>query len=252
MPVYSQFRIAFNSSRGFVTARIAGLALIALALSGCAGRPGPPLNLPAPVQSTTVGPGDVFTVVVVGEKELPTEFRVQPDGTIDFPYIDRVTVSNLEPQDIVVLLKKRLVEAKVLQAPQVMVIVKQYNSKKVTVIGSVTKPGNVAWTEGMGIVDAISQAGWFTPIGDSNHRGRRGLAVVVVAPAGDSTGGGCSARVVEARAHLRGRRESDGNRCFSLDVIAPANERTICLECASMPSACAHLRGDGGYRDHGS
>jgi protein involved in polysaccharide export with SLBB domain len=149
--------------------RLFGVLLVIFGLAGCAARPGPPLNLPAPVQSTTVGPGDVFSVVVVGEKELPTEFRVQPDGTIDFPYVDRVTVSNLEPQDIVVLLKKKLVEAKVLQDPQVMVIVKQYNSKKVTVIGSVTKPGNVAWTEGMGIVDAISQAGWFTPIGDSNH-----------------------------------------------------------------------------------
>lgn len=150
-------------------ARLAVATTVATAVLGCSARPGPPLNLPAPVQSTTVGPGDVFSVVVVGEKELPTEFRVQPDGTIDFPYIDRVSVLNLEPQDIVSLLKKKLVEAKVLQEPQVMVIVKQYNSKRVTVIGSVTKPGNVPWTEGMGIVDAISQAGWFTPIADSNH-----------------------------------------------------------------------------------
>ncbi len=152
-----------------LVARTALATVVATAVAGCAGRPGPPLNLPAPMQSTTVGPGDVFSVVVVGEKDLPTDFRVQPDGTIDFPYIDRVSVLNLEPQDIVVLLKKKLVEAKVLQEPQVMVIVKQYNSKRVTVIGSVTKPGNVPWTEGMGIVDAISQAGWFTPIADSNH-----------------------------------------------------------------------------------
>ena len=38
------------------------------------------LALPAPALSTTVGPGDVFAVVVVGEQGLPSEFRVQPDG----------------------------------------------------------------------------------------------------------------------------------------------------------------------------
>jgi polysaccharide export outer membrane protein len=119
--------------------------------------------------STTVGPGDVFTVSVVGEKELPTEFRVQPDGTIDFPYVERVKVNGLEPQEVVDVLKQKLVEKKILTNPQVSVIVKQYNSKRVTVIGAVTKPGNVPWSDGMGIVDAISQAGWFTPIADSNH-----------------------------------------------------------------------------------
>ena len=119
--------------------------------------------------STTVGVGDVFVVQVVGEKELPTEYRVQPDGSIDFPYIDRVQVAGLEPQQIVDLLKRRLVSGKVLSEPQLSLVVKQYNSKRVTVIGAVSKPGTVSWTEGIGIVDALSQAGWFTPLGDSSH-----------------------------------------------------------------------------------
>jgi len=143
---------------------------VALLLAACFGRdPGPPRNLPLPVTSTTVGPGDIFTVQVVGEKDLPTEYRVQTDGTIDFPYIARLSVAGLEPQQITDLLKRRLVEAKVLTAPQVSVVIKQYNSKRVSVIGAVTKPGTVPWAEGMGIVDAISQAGWFTPLGDSSH-----------------------------------------------------------------------------------
>jgi protein involved in polysaccharide export with SLBB domain len=151
------------------------LAVLAGALTlvggvGCRGaRPGPPTNLPPATASTTLGPGDVFEVFVVGEQNLPKEFRVQPDGSIDFPYVERVQVSGLEPHDVVVLLKKELAANKILSQPQVSLVVKQYNSKKISVIGQVAKPGSVPWTEGMRLVDALGQSGWFTNIADSNH-----------------------------------------------------------------------------------
>jgi polysaccharide export outer membrane protein len=94
-------------------------------------------KLPTPSLSTVVGPGDVFEVYVLGEKEIPKEFRIQPDGTIDFPYLDRITVAGLEPQQIEELLKRELVERRILVSPQVTLIVKQYNSKKVSVVGAV-------------------------------------------------------------------------------------------------------------------
>jgi polysaccharide export outer membrane protein len=144
--------------------------LFLVSLVACRGsRPGPPKNLPAPTPSTTVGPGDVFEVFVVGETNLPKEYRVQPDGSIDFPYLERLHVSGLEPQEIVQTIKAKLVEKKILSDPQVSLIVKQYNSKKVSIIGQVAKPGSIPWTEGMKLVDAISLSGWFTNIADSNH-----------------------------------------------------------------------------------
>jgi polysaccharide biosynthesis/export protein VpsN len=133
-------------------------------LLGCARQhPGPP-NLPVPTPSTTVGPGDMFEVSVLGEKDLPKEYRVQPDGTIDFPYVDRLNVTGLEPQQIEDLIKKSLVDKKILVDPQVTLVVKQYNSKKVSVIGQVQKPGSLPWQEGMKLVDAISLAGGFTSL----------------------------------------------------------------------------------------
>ena len=144
--------------------------LAAALLAGCFnGRPPPPKNLPAPMLSTTVGPGDVFEVYVVGEKDLPKEYRVQPDGTVDFPYIDRLDVKGKEPQDIARSIKEQLEQKQILRDAQVSLIVKQYNSKRVTVIGQVSKPGSIPWTEGMKLVDAVSQSGWFTPLADSNH-----------------------------------------------------------------------------------
>ena len=137
---------------------------------GCGGaHPSMASRLPPPVPSTTLGHGDVFTVNVVGEKDLPTEYRVQPDGTVDFPYVGRVSVAGQEPQEVADVLRAKLVEAKILRDPQLTLSVKQYNSKRVTVIGSVTKPGSVPWTEGLRLVDAISQAGWFTQLGDSRN-----------------------------------------------------------------------------------
>lgn len=146
------------------------LVLAALVSSACSGsRPPPPKNLPAPVQSTEVGSGDLFEVSIVGEKDLPKEYRVQPDGSIDFPYLDRIHVAGLEPQQITDVIRKGLAEKKILTDPQVTLVVKQYASKKVSLIGQVQKPGSISWTDGMKLVDAVSQAGGFTSIADSNH-----------------------------------------------------------------------------------
>jgi protein involved in polysaccharide export with SLBB domain len=145
------------------------LIVLAVLLVACGrAHPGPP-NLPAPTPSTIVGPGDVFEVSVLGEKDLPKEYRVQPDGTVDFPYLDRLQVSGLEPQQIEELIKSQLVEKKILVGPQVTLVVKQYNSKKVSIIGAVQKPGSLPWQEGMKLVEAISQSGGFTALADADH-----------------------------------------------------------------------------------
>ncbi|HZU82674.1 MAG TPA: polysaccharide biosynthesis/export family protein [Polyangiaceae bacterium] len=144
------------------------ICVAAQALSCAHAHSGPP-NLPAPRQSTEVGPGDLFEVSVLGEKDIPHEYRVQPDGTVDFPYLDRVTVAGLEPQQIEELIKKGFIDRKILVDPQVTLIVKQYNSKKISIVGAVNKPGSFAWTEGMKLVDAISLAGGLTSIADGDH-----------------------------------------------------------------------------------
>lgn len=152
-----------------MTKSAAALAL-AIALAACSSsRPPPPRNLPAAVTSTVVGPGDVFEVYVQGEKDLPKEYRVQPDGTIVFPYLDRVEVGGLEPQQIEERLRARFVERDILRHPQVTVVVKQYNSKKITIIGAVGKQGSIPFVEGMRLVEAISQAGGLSQLGDPNR-----------------------------------------------------------------------------------
>jgi protein involved in polysaccharide export with SLBB domain len=151
--------------RRLLTVALTGLVL----LVGCRHRHTGPPNLPPPALSTVVGPGDLFEVSVLGEKDLPKVFRVQPDGTVDFPYIDRVTVGGLEPQQIEEVIKKALVDRKILSDPQVTLVVTQYNSKKVSIVGAVQKPGSLPWSEGMKLVEAISLAGGLTSLADGDH-----------------------------------------------------------------------------------
>jgi polysaccharide export outer membrane protein len=136
----------------------------------CSTGAGPPTNLPPAAPSTKLGPGDLFEVSVLGEKDLPKEYRVQPDCSIDFPCLDRVqNICGLEPQELVDKLKESLKQANILTHPQLTLVVKQYASKKVTVGGQVNKPGIVAWTDGLGVFEVIQQSGGFTSIADSKN-----------------------------------------------------------------------------------
>jgi polysaccharide biosynthesis/export protein VpsN len=145
------------------------VALVGLSVPGCGRHYPPPAKLPEPVVNQQVGPGDLLEVFVVGEEKLPKEYEVSADGTLDFPYIEPIKVSGLEPRQIATTLRDSLVEAKFLVSPQVQVKVKTYNSKKIQVIGQVAKQGPLPYQDGMTLVQAISAAGWFTPLADTNH-----------------------------------------------------------------------------------
>jgi protein involved in polysaccharide export with SLBB domain len=142
------------------------LLLVALLLvSACSSHVATPLPPPPdPVESTTLGPGDVFRVQIVGEKDLPDEYQVASDGSVDFPYLHRIVVAGMEPQDVARVVRQRLIEGAILQDPSVIVSVKEYVSKRVTVLGQVQKPGTYPLTRGLGLLEAISLAGGLTAL----------------------------------------------------------------------------------------
>jgi polysaccharide biosynthesis/export protein VpsN len=129
----------------------------------------PRVALSPPVESTTLGPGDTFRLEIVGEKELPSEYQVASDGTVDFPYIQSLTVSGLEPQQVARLVRDRLIEARILTDPSVVVSVKEYRSKRVVVLGQVKAPGSFPFQAGMTLIQAISQAGGLNAIAESDR-----------------------------------------------------------------------------------
>src|SRR4051794_25056807 len=114
-----------------------------------------------------IGVDDTFDVRVYGETELSGMFRVAADGTVDYPLAGRVLVAGLRTGEIQQLLVNKLKD-KYLKEPQVVVTVKDRNSQKISVLGQVTKPGQVGFYPNMTIVDAIASAGGFTGIAAKN------------------------------------------------------------------------------------
>ena len=103
------------------------------------------------LQLVGLGVGDVFSVNVYGEKELSGEHQISPEGTVDVPLVGRVEVQGKTPSEIARVLEERFL-AGYLKAPYVSVYVKQYNSKKIFVLGMVRKPGTFPLTAGMNVV----------------------------------------------------------------------------------------------------
>lgn len=138
----------------------------------------------AATENTTLGPGDIFRMEIVGETELPTEFQVAADGTVTFPYIQEMKVSGLEPQEVSQKVRQALIAKKILTDPSVIVSVTEYRSKTVTILGQVQKPGSFPLSPGMTLLQAVSMAGGFTAIAQKSRvnlaRIKDGKATTVV------------------------------------------------------------------------
>jgi polysaccharide export outer membrane protein len=122
----------------------------------------------APPPGSTLGPGDVFEVRVFQEPDLSGVYRVGGDGTIYFPLCGTIGVAGLQSSDVGEELEHCL-EAGYLKRPQVSIYVKEYNSKKVFVLGEVSRPGTFPYEDNMTIVQVITLAGGFAPHADKNN-----------------------------------------------------------------------------------
>jgi polysaccharide export outer membrane protein len=123
---------------------------------------------PIPDEDTTLGPGDVFEVRVYGQKDLSGKHRIAPDGTINFPFLGPVQAGGRDPQALAEAISEGLKSGGYLSDPQVTVFLEESNSKRVSVLGAVAKPGTFPMIAGMTVIQAVSQAGGFTPIASKN------------------------------------------------------------------------------------
>ena len=127
----------------------------------------PEVDRPNTVGASTLGPGDMFEVKVYNEKELSGIYRVSTAGAIHFPLIGKVHVDGMTSSDAAEEIQRRLGE-KYLRDPQVSILIREYNSKKVSVFGQVTKPGTFQYEDGLSVIQAVSMAGGFTKLAAKN------------------------------------------------------------------------------------
>jgi protein involved in polysaccharide export with SLBB domain len=119
------------------------------------------------VEDTTLGAQDVFEVRVFRHDNMSGTYAVSEEGTINFPEIGLVEVRGRTPAEVEQEIQRRLADGYLVN-PTVSILVKEYKSKTISVLGQVRKPTTIPYAAGMSIVDAISQAGGFTPMAQKN------------------------------------------------------------------------------------
>ncbi len=115
----------------------------------------------------TLGPGDVLEIRVFGEQDLTGMYRVAPDGRVDFPFCQKTRLSGHTASGAGAALTACLV-AGYLKKPQVTVFQREYNSKKISVLGEVQKPGTFPFEDGMSVIQAVTLAGGFAKLAAKN------------------------------------------------------------------------------------
>jgi polysaccharide export outer membrane protein len=110
--------------------------------------------------STTyqIGVQDVLEIVVFKVPELTRSVQVADSGSINLPLIGEVPAAGLTSQEVERELAKRL-GASYLKNPQVNIYVKEYNSQRVTIEGSVRSPGVFPIRGRMTLMQALASSG---------------------------------------------------------------------------------------------
>ena len=120
----------------------------------------------ADLRLEALGMGDMVRVSVFRNPELTTEARVSERGTILFPMIGEVNVAGLTPSQAGARIADKLRSGKYVVNPEVTVSMMQVNSRQVSVLGNVVKPGRYPLDSTTAhLTDVIALAGGVGPTG---------------------------------------------------------------------------------------
>ena len=106
-----------------------------------------------------LGAGDLVRIVVFDHDELSVDARVSQTGNITFPLVGLVSVAGLSTREAELLLARRLIEGGFVKQPEVSILVEEYQSQKVSVMGQVAKPGQYPLDASKKILDMLAMAG---------------------------------------------------------------------------------------------
>jgi polysaccharide export outer membrane protein len=113
---------------------------------------------------------DKLKITVFGEEDLSGEFVVDASGNISMPLIGEVAAAGLSLRALQRNIETKL-RAGYLVDPRVSA--EMLNFRPFYVLGEVTRPGEYPYAAGLTLLNAIAQAGGFTPLANTAELGIR-------------------------------------------------------------------------------
>ena len=183
----------------------------------------------------TIGPRDLLEIKVLEIPDLNVERRVSDAGSIQLPMLGEVPVEGLTASAARGRLESSL-KASYLRRASVSVVVKEFASKPVSVVGAVQRPGNLAVSGKWTLPEAIAAAGGLT------ERAGRKIYVLRRTPDGRS-----ETTTVETEDLLRGAPSVWDVAILPSDMVQvppKATVRVFCLGEVKQPGALDFDSGD--------
>jgi polysaccharide export outer membrane protein len=112
-----------------------------------------------------LGPGDVIKITVYNNPDLTLETRVTELGMISFPLVGELQVGGMTSTAAEKKLADLLESGNFVKQPQINILVAQFQSKMISVLGSVYKPGRYPLDRATNLADLLALVGGPTPDG---------------------------------------------------------------------------------------
>jgi polysaccharide export outer membrane protein len=106
-----------------------------------------------------LGAGDLVKISVYGSQDLLTEARLSAAGAITFPLIGEVTLGGLSAAQSEKKVADLLEKGGFVKKAQVILVVLQFQSKFISVLGDVNRPGKYALDRPSTLSDGLALAG---------------------------------------------------------------------------------------------
>ena len=121
----------------------------------------------SPSATIKIGPGDLLEITVFDVPEMTQQVRVGADGKVELELIGNTALAGLTAQEAAKTIARELRDQKFLLHPQVNVMVKEFASQGVSVMGEVQHPGVYQVLGPRSVIDVISMAGGLTNVADT-------------------------------------------------------------------------------------
>jgi polysaccharide biosynthesis/export protein len=101
---------------------------------------------------------DVVSIKVVGQPDLDTATRIEPDGTINFPYVGRIKAAGMTEDALSRTIEKRLAERQIVTEPHVLIEVTTFGAQA-TIQGQIATPGLYTIDRTTNLTQLLARAG---------------------------------------------------------------------------------------------